>query len=192
MRSSPNPGSTQSGPGQSPGLFTAVTFLSAFLLFLVEPIAAKQLLPRFGGSAGVWIGCLVFFQCALLAGYGYADWLVKPGVDTQRQQRAYPVVLLAALVFATIWAFHHPGAAALTAHPAFAISRDLLLSVGLPFFALAATSPLLQAWFARAHRGQTRYGLFGVSNLASLLALGMYPTLIEPWLPMHAQRIVWI
>ena len=173
-------------------LFTAVTFLSAFLLFLVEPIAAKQLLPRFGGSAGVWISCLVFFQCALLAGYGFADWLARGQNAQRREARAYVLVLALAFLFAAGWALQRNGAPALTAHPAFAISRDLLLTVGLPFLALAATSPLLQAWFARAHGGQTRYSLFGVSNLASLLALGFYPTLVEPYLPMHAQRIVWV
>ena len=176
----------------STSLFSAVTFLSAFLLFLVEPIAAKQLLPRFGGSAGVWISCLVFFQCALLAGYGFANWLVRGRTATSREMRAYPLMLALALVTAVVWAFLPQGATSLTTHPALAICRDLLLTVGLPFLVLAATSPLLQAWFARIHAGQTRYGLFGVSNLASLLALGMYPTLIEPYLPMHAQRIMWV
>ena len=159
-------------------LFSVATFVSAFLLFLVEPIAAKQLLPRFGGSAGVWISCLVFFQCALLAGYGFANWLVRERTAAQQQARAYPLVLVVALASAIVWAFHDVAATATSAHPELAICRDLLLTIGLPFLVLAATSPLLQAWFARTHAGQTRYGLFGISNLASLLALGIYPTLV--------------
>ncbi|GAA3755743.1 spermidine synthase [Terriglobus aquaticus] len=176
----------------SSALFTAATFLSAFLLFLVEPIAAKQLLPRFGGSAGVWISCLVFFQCALLAGYGFADWLARGRNALQREGGAYPLVLGISVLSAAAWALHQSTSPALTAHPFFAISRDLLLTVGLPFLSLAATSPLLQAWFARANAGQTRYSLYGISNLASLLALGLYPTLMEPYLPMHTQRVAWV
>ncbi|WP_419805567.1 spermidine synthase [Terriglobus sp.] len=179
-------------PAVPSSLFSATTFLSAFLLFLVEPIAAKQLLPRFGGSAGVWISCLVFFQCALLAGYAFANWLVRERTAARQQARAYPLVLMLALASAMVWAFHDLSATVISVHPSLAICRDLLLTVGLPFLVLAATSPLLQAWFARTHGGQTRYGLFGISNLASLLALGIYPTLVEPYLPMHAQRIVWV
>lgn len=176
-------------PAVSP-LFAAITFLSAFLLFLVEPIAAKQLLPRFGGSAGVWVSCLVFFQFALLAGYTFAHWLAHER-RTPAQDRAYAPALLLAVVAAIVWAARPTAYTASVTHPAAAIFCDLLLTVGLPFALLAATSPLLQAWFARAHSGQTRYGLFGISNLASLLALATYPTLIEPYLPMHVQRIVW-
>ncbi len=172
-------------------LFSAVTFLSAFLLFLVEPIAAKQLLPRFGGSAGVWMGCLVFFQCALLAGYGYAHWLVRTRVGVAREERVHPLLVGLAVVFAAVWSVRSGRSAGVTVHPALAICGDLLLTVGLPFAVLAATSPLVQAWFSRAHGGQTRFSLFGFSNAASLLALAAYPTLIEPYLPMHAQRVAW-
>ncbi len=172
-------------------LFSAITFLSAFVLFEVEPMAAKQLLPRFGGAAGVWVGCLVFFQCALLAGYAYAHWLVGWRKGAAHAFRVHTSVLLLAAAFAVGWAMHAARPGEPVAHPALIICRELLLSVGLPFAMLAATSPLLQAWFARVHGGQTRFALFGLSNLASLLALASYPALIEPYLPMHAQRVVW-
>ena len=192
MQLSADPQTREEAAPPSTSLFSAVVFLSAFLLFLIEPIAAKQLLPRFGGSAGVWISCLVFFQCALLAGYGYADWLARTGRNKRREPRVYPFLLALAVASAVIWAVHNLRATALSGSPAFAIFGDLLLTIGLPFLVLAATSPLLQAWFARVHSGRTRYGLFGLSNLASLLALGMYPSLIEPYLTMHAQRIAWV
>src|SRR5579875_3030672 len=99
---------TESGEPRSvsSALFTAATFLSAFLLFLVEPIAAKQFLARFGGSAGVWISCLGFFQCALLADYGFAGWLARGRNALQREGRAYPLVLGIAVLSATAWALH--------------------------------------------------------------------------------------
>ena len=165
-------------------LFGGAVFLASFLLFLVEPIAAKQLLPIFGGSSAVWITCLVFFQTALLIAYLYAHWLA---------QRSHWVVhftlLLLAIAAAYAWSAHpiylNPD------HPFASILAGLSISIGLPFLALGATSPLLQVWMARMETGKIPYRLYALSNLASLLALALYPTLFEPFLTNEVQRVVW-
>jgi len=166
--------------------FVSAIFLASFLLFLVEPIAAKQLLPFLGGSAAVWITCLVFFQTALLLAYLYAHWLAR-----HPHWRLHLVLLLAALGLAVLWAFGRIDLSSGPSHPIATIFLALGLWIGLPFLALGATSPLLQVWWSRVERSAIPYRLFALSNLASLLALGAYPTLIEPRLTLHAQRIVW-
>jgi hypothetical protein len=164
-------------------------FLSAFLLFLVQPIVAKLILPRFGGSVAVWATCLVFFQAALLLGYAFAHHLVRR--DGSRRLRLTHIVLLLGslallpIVPVTPW----PGMQA--ASPGLQILLLLLLTIGLPFTLLAMTSPLLQAWRAAAHAGRNPYRLFAVSNLASLAALLAYPWLIEPWLHTATQAKAW-
>ena len=165
-------------------LFGAVIFLSSFLLFLVEPIAARQLLPVFGGSAAVWVTCLVLFQTALLVAYLYAHWLAL-----RSNFLVHMGLLVAAAASAVIWTRHTvvPG----TAHPVLAIFVALSLSIGLPFLALGATSPLLQVWVARIETGRIPYRLYALSNLASLLALLAYPTVIEPYLTLRNQRLTW-
>lgn len=167
-------------------LFGGAVFLASFLLFLVEPIAAKQLLPLFGGSAAVWITCLVFFQTALLVAYLYAHWLAH---------RTHWVVhfslLLVACASAIAWATQAIDMNSASQHPISAIFAALALSIGLPFLALGATSPLLQVWLARLETSGIPYRLFALSNLASLLALALYPTLIEPLFTLKAQRVVW-
>jgi hypothetical protein len=171
-------------------LYGGAIFLAAFLLFLVEPIAAKQLLPTFGGSAAVWLTCLVFFQTALLAGYAYAHWLARP--SRQRGQIVgYIALLLLAAVSALVWSLRSSSFRQSSSHPFAMIFLALLLSMGLPFLLLASTSPLLQAWLARLEPGRIPYRLFALSNLASLLALALYPTLIEPHLTLRMQRILW-
>ncbi len=167
-------------------LFGVVVFLAAFLLFLVEPIAAKQLLPLLGGSAAVWITCLVFFQTALLLGYLYAHWL-----SGRRSPLVHSVVLLLAVGASMAWVA--PGSILGNSNLAPALTVFLALSqwIGLPFIALAATSPLLQVWWARLFTGEIPYRLYSLSNLASLLALALYPSLVEPNLTLHAQRLVW-
>ena len=167
-------------------LVGATIFLASFLLFLVEPIAAKQLLPIFGGSASVWITCLVFFQTALVVAYLYSHW--------QAQRARWLLhfgLLLAAAASALAWAVRSaiPGQAA--AHPIASIFAALTVSIGLPFLVLGATSPLLQVWLARIEFRGIPYGLFALSNLASLLALAAYPTIIEPRLTLQAQRLLW-
>jgi len=167
-------------------LFGGAVFLASFLLFLVEPIAAKQLLPVFGGSAAVWIVSLVFFQTALLAAYLYAHWLAH-----RPHWILHISLLFIAAASAIAWSTQaiDPGRA--VQHPVLAIFAALSLSIGLPFLLLGATSPLLQVWLARIESRGIPYRLFALSNLASLLALALYPTVIEPRLTLKAQRLAW-
>jgi SAM-dependent methyltransferase len=173
-------------------LFGGAVFLAAFLLFLVEPMVAKQLLPVLGGSAAVWITCLVFFQLALFGAYAYAHWLARHAA-----RWAWHLALLAAAAgLAGFWAFGAMGRTRLflgggPEHPVTTIFLALGVWIGLPFLALGATSPLLQVWWSRVENGPIPYRLFALSNLASLLALAAYPTLIEPSLTLHAQRTAW-
>jgi hypothetical protein len=165
-------------------LFGGTIFLSSFLLFLVEPIAAKQLLPVFGGSAAVWITCLVFFQTALLIAYLYAHWLAH-----RSRWNLHFVLLLAAAASTIVWSTQSIGLS--SAHPILSIFRALAISIGLPFLMLGATSPLLQVWLARFETRGIPYRLFALSNLASLLALACYPTVVEPRLTLKVQRLAW-
>jgi hypothetical protein len=166
--------------------FGSAVFLASFLLFLVEPIAGKQLLPLLGGSAAVWIACLVFFQTALLCAYLYAHWLAR-----HPHWLLHLVLLLAALGFAGFWAFGGIDLSNGPSHPISTIFLALGVWIGLPFIALGATSPLLQVWWSRVEQTEIPYRLFALSNLASLLALAAYPVLLEPFLTLHTQRIVW-
>lgn len=171
-------------------LFASAVFLASFLLFLVEPISAKQLVPLFGGSAAVWITCLVFFQTALLAGYLYAHWLTH-AVPRKWNASLHIVLLFLATACAIAWSrttLHSGGA---LTHPVATIFHALAFSIGLPFLLLASTSPLLQLWFARLLPGGVPYRLFALSNLASLLALALYPSLIEPNFTLRIQRLTW-
>jgi hypothetical protein len=167
-------------------LFAAAVFLASFLLFLVEPMAAKQLLPIFGGSSAVWLTCLVFFQTALLAAYLYAHWLTRRSLWS-----LHFFLLLAAATSAIFWSMRTIALSSAPDHPFASVFLALALSIGLPFLMLGATSPLLQVWLARLEKGQIPYRLFALSNLASLLALAVYPTLIEPWFTLNSQRLVW-
>ena len=167
-------------------LFGVTIFLAAFLLFLVEPIAAKQLLPTFGGSAAVWITCLVFFQTALVIAYLYAHWQARrPGWIL------HLMFLAAAIASAFAWALHAYVPSRSATHPVASIFLALSFSIGVPFLVLGATSPLLQAWIARIESAGVPYRLFALSNLASLLALAAYPAIIEPHLTLRAQRLFW-
>ncbi|HEV8312012.1 MAG TPA: fused MFS/spermidine synthase [Burkholderiaceae bacterium] len=164
-------------------------FLSAFLLFLAQPILAKLILPRFGGGVAVWATCLVFFQAALLLGYAYAHQLVRRDGITKLRY-AHLVLLLASLALLPIIpAPHGPWPA--NGAPGVQILVLLIATIGLPFTLLATTSPLLQAWIASGPAGRNPYRLFAVSNLASLAALVLYPWLIEPWLRTATQAKVW-
>ena len=170
-------------------LFALTIFTSAFLLFLVQPVIAKQILPWFGGSAAVWTTCLVFFQAALLAGYAYADVVVRRA-SAMRQALLHSGLLAASLVALPIVpaAFWKPAG---SENPAALILGLLAFTIGLPYFLLATTSPLLQAWFTRRFPGRNPYRLFALSNLASLAALLAYPFAIEPWIPTRAQAYLW-
>ncbi len=171
-------------------MFGGAVFLASFLLFLMEPMVAKQLVPVFGGSAAVWVTCLVFFQTALLAGYAYASWLVR--ADRPWVRGLHAGLLLAGVVAALVWARGHIGSVGwVGGSPVLRIFAVLTGSIGLPFLLLASTSPLLQAWYARATGEGVPYRLFALSNLASLLALGLYPSLIEPYVTLRWQRSGW-
>ena len=166
--------------------FASLVFLASFLIFLVEPIAGRQLLPILGGSAAVWITCLVFFQSALLLGYLAAHWLTRrPSFST------YLALMLLALATALLWANRSSPLATDAAHPIATVFAALGLSIGLPFLVLSATSPLLQVWWARLEAGKIPYRLYALSNLGSLLALVLYPTVIEPHSTLHTQRMAW-
>jgi SAM-dependent methyltransferase len=170
-------------------LLAATVFASAFLLFLVQPIIAKQILPWFGGNASVWTVCMVFFQLVLLGGYAYADAVVRK-LSPRAQAILHSVLLAASLAFLPILAAEswkpEPGT-----EPTARILLLLVTTIGLPYFLLSTTGPLLQAWFARSYPGATVYRLFALSNFASLVALIAYPPLIEPAISLQAQSYAW-
>ena len=171
-------------------IHAATIFLSSLLLFLVQPLIARLILPWFGGSAAVWTTCMLFFQVMLLAGYAYAHLLARKLAASRLESVVHAVLLLAAIALLPI----APGESWKPAGEEEPITRILLLllaTVGLPYLLLASTSPLLQAWFVRARPGADPYRLFAVSNLASLLALVGYPFAIEPFLTAHQQVAAW-
>ncbi len=172
-------------------VYTAAIFTSALLLFSVQPLFTKMVLPRLGGSPAVWSVAMVFFQSLLLGGYAYAHYI------SQFRNRLIPVaihllVLVAALLtlplsIATGWGT--PPASGY----AFWLLGLFTVSIGLPFFALAANNPLLQAWFVRTGHpnGPDPYFLYASSNIGSFLALLSYPVLLEPTLTLRSQNLVW-
>src|SRR5688572_30250543 len=170
-------------------LHASTVFVSAFLLFLVQPILAKQILPWFGGAAIVWTMCMVFFQLVLLLGYAYAHWLTNR-VKGDRQAWVHIALLLASLAFLPITADSGWKPAG-DANPVWRILLLLFATIGLPYFLLSSTSPLVQAWFARAYPGSSPYRLFALSNLASMLALLGYPFLFEPNTSGSEQSVGW-
>jgi hypothetical protein len=171
-------------------LYGTTVFLGAFLLFLVEPMAAKQLLPGLGGSSAVWLTCLVFFQGALLLGYLYAHWLTR-GSHAGRRRAVYIASIIFAAASLAARGLVPTGLSQHADHPVAAIFLALSETIGLPFFLLGATSPLLQVWFLRTEGGGIPYRLFALSNVGSLLALIAYPTLVEPNLTLEVQRRLW-
>ena len=160
-------------------LHVGTVFLGSFLLFLIQPVLGKDLLPWFGGSAGVWTTTMLFFQVVLLLGYLYAHWA----------NRWIHVGLLAAsclfLPVAPSFAQQPAG------DPSLQIALLLTKSIGLPYFLLASTSPLVQTWRSSEKPRAGAYRLYALSNLASLIALLLYPVLIEPWIPMRRQLLIW-
>ena len=170
-------------------LYALTIFTSAFLLFLVQPIIAKQILPWFGGSAAVWTTCLVFFQSLLLAGYAYSDWTTRR--LPARSQVVVHVVLLAASLASLPIIADAGWKPAGGEDPAWRILGLLAATIGLPYFLLATTGPLVQAWFARTFPAGTVYRLFALSNFGSLLALLSYPFAFEPWVTTASQSWGW-
>ncbi len=170
-------------------LFAATVFTSAFLLFLAQPIIAKQILPWFGGTAAVWAVCMVFFQVVLLAGYAYSD-AVSRKLAPRTQAILHTALLAASLAFLPIlasesWKPDTDG------DPGLRILALLVATIGLPYFLLSTTGPLVQAWFALRFPTATVYRLFALSNLASLLALLAYPPVIEPAVTLNGQSLAW-
>src|SRR5262245_15665351 len=158
----------------------ATIFVSAFLLFQVQPVITKKILPWFGGSPAVWTTCVLFFQLVLLAGYAYAHWLIKY-VPPKRQGIVHCTVLLLALLTFPITAsgiwnitpseFWKPGDGS---YPAGRILLLLAAKVAAPFFVASTTGPLVQAWFAQLYPGRSPYRLYSLSNIGSLAALLSY------------------
>lgn len=170
------------------GLHAVTIALAAFLLFLVQPIVARQLLPWFGGSSAVWAACLVFFQNALLAGYLYSDLSLRR--VSPRRGALVHMGLLAASLAALPIGLHGPSHAS-TLAPALRIILTLAFGIGLPFLVLATTGPLLQGWLARERPDAQLHRLYALSNGASLLSLVAYPAWIERRLGAQAQSLAW-
>src|SRR6202453_2596928 len=170
-------------------LYAATIFLSAFLLFQVQPLIAKIILPWFGGSAAVWSAAMLFFQLLLLAGYAYAHLLIrylkaKPQMTVHIALLALSCVLLPILPSPS-WKPQQAG------DPTLRILETLLASIGLPYFLLSATSPLLQAWYVRRTGSKFPYRLFALSNFGSMLGLISFPFLVEPNLTSRQQAWGW-
>jgi hypothetical protein len=171
-------------------LYAATLFTSAFLLFWIQPLVAKMMLPLLGGAPAVWNTAMMFFQLLLLAGYGYAH-LLTTRVRSVHQPWVHGAVMLSALAVLPVGIGQALPSAAVS--PILWLTGRLLACVGLPFFALAASAPLLQSWFVRTghDRATDPYFLYGASNLGSLLALIAFPLLFEPWLTLGNQGHLW-
>src|SRR5712671_4531358 len=172
-------------------VLTAAIFLSAALLFAVQPMFTKMVLPRLGGAPQVWSVAMVFFQAALLAGYGYAHFLTRfaPGRTSLFIQLAVMVAACFMLPLSIASGWGRPPAVG----EAFWLLGLFAVSIGLPFFVLAANSPLLQAWFARTDHPAAKdpYFLYAASNVGSFLALLSYPVVIEPLIRLGDQTRLW-
>ncbi|MBR7619929.1 fused MFS/spermidine synthase [Phenylobacterium sp. 20VBR1] len=181
-----------SAAARSPVLFAVTIFASATLVFLVEPMIAKLVLPLLGGGPSIWNTSLAFFQTALLAGYGYAHLLQRV-----RSIRSQALIHLGALVLAAlVLPLHVTGVfgAPSSDHPALWLLGVLTVTIGAPFAVLSATAPLVQAWHARtlhADTGSEPYALYAASNLGSLIALLAYPILVEPLSTLRGQAVGW-
>jgi SAM-dependent methyltransferase len=170
-------------------VYAATIFLSAFLLFQVQPLIAKYILPWFGGSAAVWSAALLFFQVLLLAGYWYAHLLIRY-LAPRRQLLVHGALLVASLATLPIIpsGYWKPAGGS---DPTLRIMLLLGATIGLPYMLLSSTSPLLQAWYVRKHRNAVPYRLFALSNFGSMLALLTYPSLVEPRMALSSQAYTW-
>ena len=170
-------------------LFAATVFLGAFLLFQVQPIIGKYILPWFGSTPGVWATALMFFQLMLLGGYAYAH-LIATRLKWRAQAVLHQILLLLALILLPIT----PVEALKPTNADAPIARILLIlviSVGVPYLLLSATAPLLQRWFAELHPGRSPYRLYALSNLGSMLGLVSYPFLVERFVLLEVQTLYW-
>jgi SAM-dependent methyltransferase len=169
-------------------LYAATIFLSAFLLFQVQPLIAKVILPWFGGSAAVWTICMLFFQLLLLAGYVYSHAYVRMRIPARSHIHIALLAAAAATLPLAASAAWKPSGGE---DPTWRILALLVTSVGLPYFMLSTTGPLVQVWYARAFEGASPYRLFALSNLGSMIALVSYPLAVEPLLALGAQTAIW-
>ena len=170
-------------------VYAVTIFLSAFLLFQIQPMIAKFILPWFGGGAAVWSAALLFFQLLLLAGYTYAHFLIKYLSPKQQLKVHLPLLVIALATLPIIPADRWKPAPG--GDPTFQILALLAATIGLPYMILSATSPLLQAWYVRTHEGVIPYRLFALSNFGSMLALLSYPFFVEPNIDLRNQAYIW-
>lgn len=173
--------------------FATTVFLSAFLLFQIQPLIAKMILPWFGGSSSVWSTCMVFFQLELLLGYAYVHWShVK--LSPRSQVIVHAILLLLSLAMLPV-AANPMWRTVSESYPVLSVLAVLVMAVGAPYLMLSTTGPLMQAWYVRSLPPATTsahpYRLYALSNLASMLALLSYPILVEPVLPVGPQAAMW-
>ena len=176
-------------------MYATSIFISAFLIFQVQPMIARYILPWFGGTPAVWSTVMLFFQVLLTGGYAYAYWLMS----RTRQARLHLTLLSLSCAILLILLIFWPSPITPGPEwkpvgidvPVLRIFLLLAISVGLPYFMLATNSPLQQAWFGRANLGKSPYWLYALSNIGSLLALLSYPFMIEPWLTLQQQGLLW-
>ncbi|PHS16359.1 MAG: hypothetical protein COA86_12020 [Kangiella sp.] len=170
-------------------LYLIIIFLGAFLLFQVQPLIAKLILPFFGGGASIWTACLLFFQAFLLMGYCYSHFLTK--LDSLiKQVTIHSILLLSSLYFLPINLAEVEIIIGVSS-PMKGILILLVMSVGLPYFMLATTAPLVQRWLSYVEAHKLPYKLYSLSNIGSLFALLSYPLLIEPLLTNEQQSFFW-
>jgi hypothetical protein len=172
-------------------VYTAAIFTSALLLFSVQPLFTKMVLPRLGGSPAVWSVAMVFFQSLLLGGYAYAHYLMQ--IRNRMVPVAVHLVLLGIALLTLPLSIANGWGEPPTSGYAFWLLGLFAVSIGLPFFALAANNPLLQAWFVRTGHpnGPDPYFLYASSNIGSFLALLSYPVLLEPMFTLRTQNLIW-
>ncbi|MGA8234106.1 MAG: hypothetical protein WB795_21700 [Candidatus Acidiferrales bacterium] len=195
----PSAGAVGTGTnGARPLPFALAIFVSAFLLFQVQLLLGKEILPLFGGAPAVWTVCVLVFQILFLAGYGYSHGIVT-WLPPSRQVRVHGALLGVSAVFLAVLGYFWrtpigPGASwhpLPGASPTWTIAKFLICAIGLPFFLLSTTSPLMQHWFAKAAPKSSPYRLYALSNVGSLLGLLSYPFLIEPHMRLGAQGWTW-
>jgi len=180
-------------------IFAATIFTSATILFLVQPMVGKILLPYLGGTPAVWNTCMLFFQALLLAGYSYSHWSTSR-LSPQMQVKVHMAVLGLALLVLLLFRFDiEPLAKGILPppterNPIAWLLAVLLVAAGLPFFAVSTSAPLIQRWFSKTPHPQAQdpYFLYAASNLGSMLALVGYPFVVEPNLTLEMQRWVWL
>jgi hypothetical protein len=170
--------------------FRIAIFLSAFLLFQVQPMVGRLLLPWFGGGPAIWTDCMLFFQVLLLAGYAYAHWLGSRR-STRLGAGVHIGLLAASLVFLPIARHADIWKPLTSGDPSGRILLLLAATVGGPYFMLSATSPLLQRWYSLSRPGESPWRLYALSNLGSFLALLSYPFAVEPYLRLRTQAWIW-